>query len=228
MFCEGLKRLFKGHKNATIAVWLMLLAIISMLVMAILLFIIVNICQPLSGKHFEIILTFVGVIGTFVVVTNFYQAAELKREFNDAVEDTTRKYVDFDNKYRAAVDGIKALDVYQIAEQIVRQTYINETEKELCHIYHKCPKPMISNCYQYSPVHIEKVEMHDDVVVITFKESSEKFWKYPNDDIVALKFGGFFEPKECRLNNPMLQSFIRSMLKNKEQNINASSKNSPK
>lgn len=217
---EKLKDFINSCESATKAVWLLSLTILSMLLLALLLFVVVNSVQSLTGRHFEIILTFVGVIGTFVVITNFHQAEELKREFKEAIEQTNKKFEDFDNDYRAALEGIKKSDEYLIAERIVKQIDITDSFSKDTWLIEQRVMQISPEAYTTIAVHIEDVSINKDgKLTITFKDGQDHTYSYPNENIKSYRIGVFYDSRECDLDNPILQSFIRSILNNKQKPI---------
>lgn len=190
-------------------IWLLFCSSVLFVATAFVFLAVTRCCEGLIGRHFEIILTFVGIIGTFVVVTNFHQVENVKRDFKEAVEENNQKYRQFVEKYQPMLEVMRSSDEYRLATDMVSK---KGSRMSKCFIYYRCEcTPQTPLAYRMESVYIKDMCYDDKGLCIKFVDENEKEYSFPGN-VILIKEEKSFDSKGIRLDNPMLQSFIRSML----------------
>lgn len=131
--------------------------------------------DSLSGKQYEIIITFLGVIATFVVINNFHQVGKAEQKCIEQIEEQ-KKLVEHEISEIRKTQNVlnyllKTSSQYRIAQKVVEQNSLDVTEKFVFDI--KVPAPKVKQTennqwIRYQNVKIDKVVCYNDELQWTF------------------------------------------------------------
>lgn len=176
--------------------------------------------DSLSGKQYEIIITFLGVIATFVVINNFHQVGKAEQKCIEQIEEQ-KKLVEHEISEIRKTQNVlnyllKTSSQYRIAQKVVEQNSLDVAKKFVFDI--KVPAPKVKQtednqwiCYQN--VKIDKVVCHEDELQWTFLDINNNHLVIKTDNIISIRIEEFAEYcEECSFNDPYFIKLIKHLL----------------
>ena len=171
----------------------------------------------LKNNQFEIILTFVGIIGTFVVISNFHQVEEVKNEYEKKIheleESFQKRIKTIEQKHYIIEHLLKSAPEYKIAKKVVEQNKLKLPNRFIFDIAIPAPK-IQTNGFIYKGVRITVAIINDELEWKFFDPQNENT-EY-NIDISEITYIKIEEPfeysEECLFNNRNFINILKYQL----------------
>jgi hypothetical protein len=175
----------------------------------------------LSGKQYEIILTFLGVIATFVVINNFRQAQEskelAKKEIEEIKKNAQKQIEELVATQKLMSDFVLTSKEYIVANKIIQQNNLPCNERAIWYLEYESNR----NGYGFEKVEvkIKSVSLNENgdlMLVFMNEENNELSWlegkKYISIGEETLNIDNL----ECRFDNQNFYNWLLLLLKTKE------------
>lgn len=174
----------------------------------------------LRAHQYEIILTFVGIIGTFVVVTNFQQAQECKelakKEIEGIKKNAQKQIEELVATQKLMSDFVLTSKEYIVANKIVQQNNLPNGQKTVWCLEYESDR---HGCgFERVEVKIKSVSQENGNLKFIFmnEEHNELSWlagkKYISIGEETLNIDNL----ECRFDNQSFNNWLLQLLKTKE------------
>ena len=173
-----------------------------------------NLFDCLSGKQYEIIITFLGVIATFVVINNFHQVGKIKELAIDEINK-------LEQKQKLIEELILSSKEYIVASKIVAQNHLAKHKKAIWSISVKSIRVQ-GNWEETLGVKIKSVSLDDNGEIIwSFTDIDDQEQSYLNNRVlVSIDEDTLdIEPHICYFDSPTFMNYLRILLKRDNDNI---------
>ena len=175
----------------------------------------------LKNNQFEIILTFIGIIGTFVVISNFHQVEEIKQNYANKTNELEESFRDklkiIEQRYGIFEYLLSSTPEYKIAQKVVEQNKLNDvTKKETftitIHAKHIQSSDDSKWCQDVN-VKIKNLSFNEEELAWEFLNYANKDYTVDESDILYIKMGDSFEGiDECSFYNPNFITILKYLL----------------
>ncbi|MGM9819057.1 MAG: hypothetical protein ACI30B_08790 [Paludibacteraceae bacterium] len=171
----------------------------------------------------DIIITFIGILATFVVINNFYQVEKMETTTTRQIEEMKNTTIDqikrMERKYKIMNKFMAAQKEVIVANKIVNQNKLPLSEKIIWTIVIEEKKGMnntvwLSNCN----AKIKKISLdaNNELKWEFTYENGDKIPFLEGKHLVSIYEDTLFDaPLECKLDNPLFIDFLKNLLKEK-------------
>lgn len=175
----------------------------------------------LKSNQYEVILTFVGIIGTFVVVSNFHQVEEIKQEYANQINEIKQSFQDkiktIEKRHAIVEHLLQSTPEYKIAQKVVEQNKLTDVAKKetftiTTHAKHIQSSDDSKWCQDVN-VKIKNLSFNEEELVWKFLNYANESYPVDKNDILYIKMGDSFEGlEECSFNNPNFITILKYLL----------------
>lgn len=175
----------------------------------------------LKSDQYDVILTFVGIIGTFVVISNFHQVEEIKQENANQIIEFEKSFQDkikiLEKRHAIVEHLLLSTPEYKIAQKVVEQNKLNDvTKKETftitIHAKHIQSSDDSKWCQDVN-VKIKNLSFNEEELAWEFLNYANKDYPVDDIDILYIKMGDILEGvEECSFYNPNFITILKYLL----------------
>lgn len=178
----------------------------------------------LQANQFEIILTFIGIIGTFIVVTNFQQVQESKELAKKEIEDIKQKATDEIERVKRRQNFVNEFifssKEYILASKIIEEIKIADEDKtifELDVIESSHGNERGTRTYKVKVKDV--LPDNDDIKMSFINEDNREIGSLSNLaienlDSICLETLDI-DPLKCQFDNPQFVNWLKFLLKHR-------------
>ncbi len=173
----------------------------------------------LHVSQFEIILTFVGIIGTFIVVTNFQQVHESKELAKKEIEEIKQKTTEEIHLITQQNNLIKEFVIeskeYIVAKKIVEQQRLPLEKKEIWYLEVMQYQEGLGKGFKTHEVKIELVSLDiHDALIWNFLDTNNEKLNICNCILSTIRLETLeIDDLECRFDNQSFRNWLKVLLK---------------
>ena len=176
----------------------------------------------LQANQFEIILTFVGIIGTFIVVTNFQQVQDSKELAKKEIEEikitTTKEIEQISQQYNLIKEFIVKSKEYIVAKKMVEQQNLPFDKKEVWHLEVIQNRAGIGKGFKRHEVRIECISLGErDELIWDFRNTENVKLDLQNSILSAISIETIeIDDFECKFDDQEFINWLKVLLKSKQ------------
>lgn len=172
----------------------------------------------LSGKQYEIIITFLGVIATFVVINNFHQIGIIEQKHFKQIAEQKQlvelELKDIKDSQGMLMHLLKSSPEYKIAKRVVEQHKLDIQHRFVFEI--AIPVPNVhTNGFMYKGVKVKSVTIVDDELEWHFlnPQNGDEAYIVDTSTILYIKMEEILEySEECSFKNPNFIAILKYLL----------------
>ena len=172
----------------------------------------------LSGKQYEIVITFLGVIATFVVINNFHQIGIIEQKHIKQIAEqkhlVEQELKDIKDSQSMLIHLLKSSPEYKIAKRIIEQQKMDIQHRFVFKI--AIPVPNVHNDgFMYKGVKIKSVTIVDNELEWLFMnpQNGDEDYFVDISTILYIKMEEILEyNEECSFKNPNFITILKYLL----------------